>query len=70
MQERTGNRIEVAAVEIEFDVDFEQQDVAAGSLRLGVSECGTEVVEEVDGVPIVPEAELADAFEGDPEFTG
>lgn len=70
VQERSGNRIEVAAMEMEFDVDFEDNDILAGSLRIGVAECGTELANVVDDAPVVPIAELADAFEGDPEFTG
>jgi len=66
VQTETANRIEVAAMEVEFDVE----DGPSVDLRLGVSECGTEVLDLVDDEPFVPIADLADPFDGDPEFTG
>jgi hypothetical protein len=69
--QETAGRIEVAAMEIEFAIeDDAEEPVAEGSLRVGVSECGSEVLDVVNNQPIVPESNLADAFEGDPEFTG
>jgi hypothetical protein len=64
--EEVAGRIQVIAMEVEFEFEGEM----VGSLRLGLAECGTEVLQVVDDEPFVPEADLADAFEGDPEFTG
>ncbi|OWY62911.1 hypothetical protein B7486_55895 [cyanobacterium TDX16] len=64
--EEVAGRIQVIAMELVFDIEGE----VAGSLRLGLAECGTEVLDVVDDQPVVPESQLADAFEGDPEFTG
>ena len=64
--EEGPGRIQVIAMELEFELD----DGPSGSMRLGLAECGTEVLDVVDDRPFVPQADLADAFSGDPEFTG
>jgi hypothetical protein len=69
VQEEGPGRIAVTAMEIEYDFE-DPEDPREGSLRLGFAECGiTEVVEENNQV-VIPDSDIADAFEGDPEFTG
>lgn len=67
VQQVVGDTITVTAMVVELDTD----DGITGTLELGVAECGIEVLEVVeDGPDVVPDAVPADAFDGEPAFTG
>lgn len=66
VQEEAEDHVEVTAMQIDFEVEAGP----SGVLRIGISECGKEEVQEIAGEQFVPQSDLADPFEGDPEFTG
>jgi hypothetical protein len=70
IQEERAGRVEVTAMQIDFDLSDGDVDGVRGVLRLGIAECGLEEVDEVDDQQVVPEADLADPYDGDPAFTG
>jgi hypothetical protein len=66
VQEIVGNRVQVVAMEVDFDIE----DGPSGELQFGLAECGIEVLDETVVPDFVPDTDPADAFDGDPEFTG